>query len=194
MTLSHSDFPSHAAMFRSAKNGSHEAQLALLHAYQPLILKLLKQEKDLLRQEDLNSKFILGILEAIRHYQGDEARFPGYVKKMLRNIAGHHAYYAKREKELFEPIGDRDWLLGEETEYEIWRESLHLHVQQIFNALPPGKQSLVAFRMTSKPPSWAELAKMYGRAPSTLCQIYRRTLKRMRKQAEKQLALAASDN
>lgn len=103
-----------AALLPEAKQGNQKAQMAIITAFRPLVMKLAGQEKNLSLRPDLASTLVLGILEAIRKYPGeDPRRFPGFVKTHLNFLLSH---YIRKEAPL------------EQTEREtLWSDSGKLH-------------------------------------------------------------------
>lgn len=79
------------ALLPRARSGDQEAQLAIVIAFRPLVQKLAGQERNPSLRMDLASQLVLGLLEAIRKYPGeDPRRFPGFVNTHLHYLLSHY--------------------------------------------------------------------------------------------------------
>lgn len=150
-----------------AKQGNQEAQLAIVTAFRPLVRKLAAQERDLSRRTDLASQLVLGLLEAIRKYPGEDARkFPGFVKTHLTYLLSHYIRKEARQKRIQKKVqvmeGGRssyqeDFLRGIQAE-EIRKHS---------DSSPPRNGSWYARRPSSKSPG-----KSSRKPTSAPCPLY----------------------
>jgi len=167
-----------------AKQGDQEAQLAIVTAFRPLVRKLAAQERDFSRRPDLASQLVLGLLEAIRKYPGEDAkRFPGFAKTHLRHLLSHYIRKEARQKRIQEKVqvmeGGRssyqeDFLRGIQAE-EICRA-----IQQ----LTPKERLLVRQAAIQKIP-WKKLQEAYRCPLSTLYGRYRKALGKVKEEWKK---------
>lgn len=167
-----------AALLPQAKQGDSKAQMALVTAFRPLVKKLAGQEKNLSLRPDLVSHLVLGILEAIRKYPGEDSRrFPGFVKTHLNFLLSHYIRKEARWNKL------KEKLYGQTQEY--YTEDFTLRVrrrelQDTLLCLAPDEQRLVYLAAGQRIP-WKTLGEQFGKPVSTLYGRYQKALKKVRK-------------
>lgn len=167
-----------AALLPEAKQGNQKAQMAIITAFRPLVMKLAGQEKNLSLRPDLASTLVLGILEAIRKYPGGDARrFPGFVKTHLTFLLSHYIRKEARWNKL------KEKLYGQTQEY--YTEDFTLRVrrrelQDTLLCLAPDEQRLVYLAAGQRIP-WKTLGEEFGSPVSTLYGHYQKALKKVRK-------------
>ena len=163
-----------------AKQGNQEAQLAIVTAFRPLVRKLAAQERDYSRRTDLASQLVLGLLEAIRKYPGEDAkRFSGYVKTHLTYLLSHYIRKEARQKRIQEKVqvmeGGRssyqeDFLRGIQAE----------EIRRAFRQLTPKERFLVRQAAIQQIP-WKKLQEIHQCPLSTLYGRYRKALEKMKR-------------
>ena len=165
-----------------AKQGDQEAQLAIVTAFRPLVRKLAAQERDFSRRPDLASQLVLGLLEAIRKYPGEDAkRFPGFAKTHLRHLLFHYIRKEVRWNKLKEKLYDQ-------TQEPCYTEDFTLRLQRrelqdALQCLTPAEQRLVYLAASQRTP-WKSLGRAFQSPVSTLYGRYKRALEKVRKGLE----------
>ena len=167
-----------AALLPEAKQGNQKAQMAIITAFRPLVMKLAGQEKNLSLRPDLASTLVLGILEAIRKYPGeDPRRFPGFVKTHLNFLLSHYIRKEARWNKLKEKLyGQTQENYTEDFTLRAQRREL----QDAFLCLAPDEQRLVYLAAGQRIP-WKTLGEEFGKPVSTLYGRYQKALKKVRK-------------
>lgn len=167
-----------AALLPEAKQGNQKAQMAIITAFWPLVMKLAGQEKNLSLRPDLASTLVLGILEAIRKYPGEDARrFPGFVKTHLTFLLSHYIRKQARWNKL------KEKLYGQTQEYYTEDFTLRVRRRELQDALlclTPVEQRLVYLAAGQRIP-WKTLGEEFGSPVSTLYGHYQKALKKVRK-------------
>lgn len=170
-----------AALLPEAKQGNQKAQMAIITAFRPLVRKLAGQEKNLSLRPDLASTLVLGILEAIRKYPGeDPRRFPGFVKTHLNFLLSHYIRKEARWNKLKEKLyGLTQENYTEDFTLRVQRREL----QDAFLCLAPDEQQLVYLAAGQRIP-WKTLGEGFGKPVSTLYGRYQKALKKVRKRVK----------
>lgn len=165
-----------------AKQGDQEAQLAIVTAFRPLVRKLAAQERDYSRRTDLASQLVLGLLEAIRKYPGEDARkFPGFVKTHLTYLLSHYIRKEVRWNKLKEKLYDQ-------TQESCYTEDFTLRIQRrelqdALRCLTPAEQRLVYLAVGQRIP-WKALGRTFQSPVSTLYGRYKRALGKVKERVK----------
>lgn len=165
-----------------AKQGDQMAQLEIVSAFRPLVRKLAGQEKNPSLRMDLSSQLVLGVLEAIRKYPGnDTRRFPGFVRTHLTHMLSHYI----RKQARWNKLKEKMYALEREASYQedftrsFQKEELRRALQQ----LDPAERALVKRAACQKVP-WKKLQEEFQCPASTLYGRYRKALGKVQKKLE----------
>lgn len=167
-----------------AKNGSQEAQYAIILAFENLIVKLLQAEKDPLNQEDLRQDLNVGILEAIRRYPGEGERFPGYVKKILVSLRGQYVRQQVQQKRLQQKLAALAW---PRIYFQVYpaleamdKEKRKQKLKRAFSHLTREEKVIIQFRFRPVPLSWRDIGRKMGKSHNQIYWTYQQILKKLR--------------
>ena len=153
--------------------------MAIVTAFRPLVMKLAGQEKRTVSAAGSGrSTLVLGILEAIKKYPGEDARrFPGFVKTHLTFLLSHYIRKQARWNKLKEKLMVRlrkNYI----EDFTLWVQRREL--QDAFLCLAPDEQWLVYLAAGQRIP-WKTLGEEFGSPVSTLYGHYQKALKKVRK-------------
>ncbi|WP_195839578.1 sigma-70 family RNA polymerase sigma factor [Acidaminococcus fermentans] len=169
-----------AALLPQAKQGDPKAQMAIVTAFRPLVKKLAGQEKNLSLRPDLASTLVLGILEAIVKYPGEDARrFLGFVKTHLTFLLSHYIRKEARWNKIQEKVQVME---GGESSYQedFLRGIRKEEILRAFRQLTPKERLLVRQAAIQQIP-WKKLQEIHQCPLSTLYGWYRKALEKMKR-------------
>lgn len=168
----------------SAQSGNKDAQLTLVQAFRPLVLKLALQEHDPVQRIELIDVLTIGVLEAIHKFPGsDPKRFPGYVKKYLLLTLQYYKRKQVRKKLLAEKLNTLERTNPVYIE-DFGRTERHRRLKEAYESLPPEDRRLVYLAAVDEDAKWKDIEKEFHASASTLYGKYKRALRRMKEKLE----------
>ena len=170
------------ALLPRARSGDQEAQLAIVIAFRPLVQKLAGQEKNPSLRMDLASQLVLGLLEAIRKYPGeDPRRFPGFVNTHLHYLLSHYI----RKQIRWNKVKEKIYAQNQETSYteDFTMRIRRGELQKALQCLTPAEHRLVCLATVRGTP-WKSIGREFGCPVSSLYGRYRKALQKMKKKME----------
>lgn len=165
----------------SAQSGNKDAQLTLVQAFRPLVLKLSLQELDPVQRVELIDVLTIGVLEAIQKFPSENPEgFPGFLKKHLLFRLAHYKRAQIRKKNLHERLNTESRTNPVYLE-DFSRTERHKKLKEAYHSLSPEDRRLVYLAACEDGHTWDELAEILKKPKNTLHYRYKRSLRKMKK-------------
>lgn len=172
--------PDFSLLLPSAQSGDKDAQLTIVQAFRPLVLKLALQEFDPVQRVELIDVLTVQVLEAIHKFPGEHPeRFPGFVKKHLLLSLSYYKRKQIRKKLLAEKLNTLERTNPVYLE-DFGRTERHRKLKEAYESLPPEDRRLVYLAAIDEDSSWNDIKDQFQQPISTLYGRYKRALRAMK--------------
>lgn len=179
--MSKSTTPDFQSLIPSAKSGDQNAQLSIVQAFRPLVLKLALQEFDPIQRVELIDVLTIGVLEAIQKFPAENPEsFPGFLKKHLLFRLAHYKRAEIRKKNLHEKLNTESRTNPVYLE-DFSRAERHKKLKEAYHSLSHEERRLVYLAACEEGHNWDELAEILKKPKNTLHYRYKRSLQKMKK-------------
>lgn len=147
--------PSEESLIASAKNGDELAFALLAKSYKRVLDFHIRQiDPDPSNYDDLFQEGLIGLLKAVRNYDGKSSAFSTFASLCVRNsiISGVRKYASQTSKTVSVPdIIEEDRITPSAEEVHLDSERVKLLFDQVFSALSPFEKTVFELYLADMP-------------------------------------------
>jgi RNA polymerase sporulation-specific sigma factor len=173
-----------ARLIARARLGDGEAFAALVDSYKRLVYWHISHSASFISaadEEDLYQEGLVGLLKAVRTYDGVSSAFATYASSCICHSVISAARRLRKQNGDVVPLDDTELVSGSSPESDLLdRESISLLYERVFSQLSGYERSVFELYLSDR--SYADIARVMGKTEKSIanaiCRI-RRKLKKL---------------
>ena len=173
-----------ARLIARARLGDGEAFAALVDSYKRLVYWHISHSASFISaadEEDLYQEGLVGLLKAVRTYDGVSSAFATYASSCICHSVISAARRLRKQNGDVVPLDDTELVSGSSPESDLLdRESISLLYERVFSRLSGYERSVFELYLSDR--SYADIARVMGKTEKSIanaiCRI-RRKLKKL---------------
>ena len=173
-----------ARLIARARLGDGEAFAALVDSYKRLVYWHISHSASFISaadEEDLYQEGLVGLLKAVRTYDGVSSAFATYASSCICHSVISAARRLRKQNGDMVPLDDTELVSGSSPESDLLdRESISLLYERVFSRLSGYERSVFELYLSDR--SYADIARVMGKTEKSIanaiCRI-RRKLKKL---------------
>ena len=173
-----------ARLIARARLGDGEAFATLVESYKRLVYWHISHSASFVSaadEEDLYQEGLVGLLKAVRTYDGVSSAFATYASSCICHSVISAARRLRKQNGDVVPLDDTELVSGSSPESDLLdRESISLLYERVFSGLSEYERSVFELYLSDR--SYAEIARLMGKSEKSIanaiCRI-RRKLKKL---------------
>ena len=173
-----------ARLIARARLGDGEAFAALVDSYKRLVYWHISRSASFVSaadEEDLYQEGLVGLLKAVRTYDGVSSAFATYASSCICHSVISAARRLRKQNGDVVPLDDTELVSGSSPESDLLdRESISLLYERVFSQLSGYERSVFELYLSDR--SYADIARVMGKTEKSIanaiCRI-RRKLKKL---------------